>query len=313
MAVATADDESADELVRNADVAMYLAKSHGKGRFEVFEPSMHAAAHDPAPAPHRPRGRHRQPATCGSTTSRSSTSRPARRSATRRSSAGCATVALVPPGEFIPIAEVERAHRPADGLGRRRGLPDGRRLGRPGRVVRWVSVNLSSSQLLRPDIVDRFGRSLEASGLSPERLVDRDHRIGAARDRRRRPAIERLSDLGVRVAIDDFGIGYSTLSYLARLPIDIVKIDRSFVIALQHAGPEEAIASAIIALARRLGLLTIGEGIETAAQLDQLAALGCDLGQGYYLGRPVPNEDLRRSPMPKGHRLHLPKLAGLGA
>ena len=117
----------------------------------------------------------------------------------------------------------------------------------------------------------------------------------------------------MRVAIDDFGIGYSTLSYLALLPIDIVKIDRSFVIALQHAGPEEAIASAIIALAKRLDLLTIGEGIETAAQLDQLTALGCDLGQGFYLGRPVPNEDLRRSPMPHGHRLRLPNLAGLGA
>ena len=97
------------------------------------------------------------------------------------------------------------------------------------------------------------------------------------------------------------------------LPIDIVKIDRSFVIALQHAGPEEAIAAAIIALAKRLGLITIGEGIETAAQLDQLAALGCDLGQGFYLGRPGPDEDLRHSPLPSGHRLHLPSLARLGA
>ena len=77
------------------------------------------------------------------------------------------------------------------------------------------------------------------------------------------------------------------MSYLARLPIDIVKIDRSFVSTLQRDGPEEAIASAIIALARRLGLKTIGEGIETAAQLDQLTALGCDLGPGFYLGRPV--------------------------
>ncbi len=78
--------------------------------------------------------------------------------------------------------------------------------------------------------------------------------------------MESRSELGVRVAIDDFGIGYSALSYLARLPIDIVKIDRSFVVALQQESPQEAIASAIIALAKRLGLTTVGEGIETAAQ-----------------------------------------------
>jgi EAL domain-containing protein (putative c-di-GMP-specific phosphodiesterase class I) len=112
-----------------------------------------------------------------------------------------------------------------------------------------------------------------------------------------------LSEVGVRVAIDDFGTGYSALSYLARLPIAIVKIDRSFVMALEQAGPEEAIASAIIGLAKRLGLTTIGEGIETAAQLDQLAALGCDLGQGFYLGRPGPIQDLRPVPQPQGQRL----------
>ena len=114
-----------------------------------------------------------------------------------------------------------------------------------------------------------------------------------------------MSEIGVRLAIDDFGTGYSALSYLARLPIDIVKIDRSFVIALQQEGPEQAIAAAIIALARRLGLTTIGEGIETAAQLDQLAALGCDLGQGFYLGRPAPNQDLRPSSLAPGLRPRL--------
>lgn len=106
------------------------------------------------------------------------------------------------------------------------------------------------------------------------------------------PVLVRSSEHGVRLAIDDFGIGYSSLNYLARLPIDIVKIDRSFVAALQD-GPEAAIASAIVALARRLGMMTIGEGIETAEQRDHLAAIGCDLGQGFFLGRPAAERDER--------------------
>ncbi len=311
VAVATADDKTADDLVRNADVAMYLAKSHGKGRVEVYEPSMHEAANTQlqlrtdlaAGIAAGDLRLHYQPIVdlgTGKTVGYEALVRWLRDGR------------LVPPGEFIPVAEasgliapltdwvVDEACRTTAGWGTPAARP-------------WVSVNLSSSQLVRSDIVARFGQSLEESGLAPERLVIEITESALLEIEVAKPAVGRLSDLGVRVAIDDFGIGYSTLSYLALLPIDIVKIDRSFVIALQHAGPEEAIASAIIALAKRLGLLTIGEGIETAAQLDQLTALGCDLGQGYYLGRPVPNEDLRRSPMPKGHRLHLPNLAGLGA
>ena len=311
VAVATADDKTADELVRNADVAMYLAKSHGKGRVEVYEPSMHEAANTQlqlrtdlaAGIAAGDLRLHYQPIVDLSTGKTVGYEALVRWMRDGR---------LVPPGEFIPVAEASGLIAPLTDWvvdeACRTTADWGTPVSRP-----WVSVNLSSSQLIRPDIVARFGQSLEASGLSPERLVIEITESALLEIDVAKPAVERLSDLGVRVAIDDFGIGYSTLSYLALLPIDIVKIDRSFVIALQHAGPEEAIASAIIALAKRLGLLTIGEGIETAAQLDQLTALGCDLGQGYYLGRPVPNEDLRRSPMPTGHRLHLPKLAGLGA
>ena len=156
----------------------------------------------------------------------------------------------------------------------------------------WVSVNLSSSQLVRQDLVALLAKTLESTGIAANRLVVEITESSLLEIEVARPAMERLSELGVRVAIDDFGIGYSALSYLARLPIDIVKIDRSFVIALQQEGPEEAIASAIIALAKRLGLTTIGEGIETAAQLEQLKALGCDLGQGFHLCRPAAREDL---------------------
>ncbi len=311
VAVATAEDKTADDLVRNADVAMYLAKNHGKGRYEIFEPSMQDAALTQlqtridleAGIAAGDLRLHYQPIVdlqTGRTIGYEALVRWLR------------SGRLVPPGEFIPIAEssgligpltdwvVDEACRTTVAW----GTPDARP---------WVSINLSSSQLIRPDIVKRFSRALDASGLSPDRLVIEITESALLEIEVAKPAVERLSELGVRVAIDDFGIGYSTLSYLARLPIDIVKIDRSFVIALQHAGPEEAIASAIIALAKRLGLLTIGEGIETAAQLDQLTALGCDLGQGFYLGRPGPGEDLRHSPLPKGHRRRIPNLASLGA
>ncbi|HYN70009.1 MAG TPA: EAL domain-containing protein, partial [Candidatus Eisenbacteria bacterium] len=208
---------------------------------------------------------------------------------------------LIGPDEFIPMAEssgligpltdwvVDEACRTTANWGKAGDRP-------------WVSVNLSSSQLIRRDIVTRLGRTLEATGLSPDRFVVEITESSLLEIDLARPAIERLSEIGVRLAIDDFGTGYSALSYLARLPIDIVKIDQSFVIALEQAGPEEAIAAAIIALARRLGLTTIGEGIETMAQFDQLSALGCDLGQGFYLGRPAANEDLRPLPLPQEHR-----------
>jgi EAL domain-containing protein (putative c-di-GMP-specific phosphodiesterase class I) len=309
--VAASIDQTADDLVRNADVAMYLAKSRGKGRFEIFEPSMQAAATtqlqlraDLAAGIEAGDLRlHYQPVVdlgTGRTVGYEALVRWLRDGR------------LVPPGEFIPMAEtsgligpltdwvLDEACRIAVELGTPRDRP-------------WVSVNMSSSQLLRQDLVARLGRTLEATGLAPERLVMEITESSLLEIDVARPALERLSEVGVRVAIDDFGIGYSALSYLARLPIDIVKIDRSFVAALQHAGPEEAVASAIIALAKRLGLTTIGEGIETAAQLDQLVRLGCDLGQGFHLGRPGAIDDPHRSPLPRRRLTATPRVASIGA
>jgi diguanylate cyclase len=311
VAVAGPDDQAADDLVRNADVAMYLAKSRGKGRIELFEPSMQTTATTQlqlradlaAGIAGGDLRLHYQPVVdlrTGGTVGYEALVR------------WLHDGRLIPPDEFIPIAEssgsigpltdwvIDEACRVTADWGTTGARP-------------WVGVNLSSSQLVRPDIVARFGQALAASGLAPDRLVIEITESSLLDIEVAKPAVERLSAIGIRLAIDDFGIGYSTLSYLARLPIDIVKIDRSFIVALQQSGAEEAIASAIIALARRLDLITIGEGIETAAQLDQLTALGCDLGQGFYLGRPSPDEDRRASPLPRGHRLRLPRLATLGA
>lgn len=291
VAVADPGDRTIDDLVRKADVAMYLAKSHGKGRVEVFEPSMQAAA----PTKLQLQTDLAAGITAGDLRLHY---QPVVDLDTGRTIGFEALVRwlrdgqLIPPLDFIPLAEssgligpltdwvIEEACRMTAATGRRGERP-------------WVSVNLSSSQLVRQDIVARIGRTLEATGLAADRLIVEITESSLLEIDVARPALERLSEIGVRVAIDDFGTGYSALSYLAHLPIDIVKIDRWFVHALQKAGPEEAIASAIIALAKRLKLTTIGEGIETAAQLDQLASLGCDLGQGFFLGVPAPEQHLR--------------------
>jgi EAL domain-containing protein (putative c-di-GMP-specific phosphodiesterase class I) len=308
VALAGADDRTADDLIRNADVAMYLAKSRGKGCIDVYEPSMHSAALTQLQL-RTDLGEgiaggelrlHYQPIVDlrnGRTVGYEALVR------------WLHNGRLVPPVEFIPMAEASGLIATLTdwvvGESCRMAAAWGAAVGRP-----WVSVNLSASQLIRQDIVASLARTLEASGLEPDRLVVEITESALVDIEVAKPAVERLSALGVRVAIDDFGIGYSTLSYLARLPIDIVKIDRSFVVALQQAGPGEAIASAIIALAKRLSLTTIGEGIETAAQLEQLTALGCDLGQGFYLGRPAATQDPQTSPVLQGQRL---KLSGVRA
>jgi diguanylate cyclase (GGDEF)-like protein len=309
VAIADTDDRTADDLVRNADIAMYLAKGRGKGRFEVFEPSMQAAAMtqlqlrtDLAAAISGGDLRlHYQPIvdlTTGRTIGFEALVRWLRDGE------------LVQPRDFIPIAESSGLIGPlTDWVVDEACRTTAVRIKSGERP--WVSVNLSSSQLIREDLVGRLTRTLEATGLPPDRLVVEITESSLLEIAVARPAIERLSEIGVRVAIDDFGTGYSALSYLARLPIDIVKIDRSFVVALEQQGPEEAIASAIIALARRLGLTTIGEGIETAAQLGQLAALGCDLGQGFYLGRPAVGQDMRPSPKASGDRRRPARLGSL--
>jgi diguanylate cyclase (GGDEF)-like protein len=280
-----------DDLVRNADVAMYVAKGHANGSFEVFRSSMQAAAStrlqlraDLAAGIDAGELRlHYQPVVdlhTGRTVGYEALVR------------WLHDGTLVAPGEFIPIAEssgligpltdwvIAEACRTTAGWGSGAHRP-------------WVSINLPPNQLIREDIVAVLARNLEATGMAPQRLVVEITESSLLRIETARPALQRLSELGIRVAIDDFGTGYSALSYLGSLPIDIVKVDRSFVVALERPGPGKAIAEAIIALVTRLGMTTIGEGIETEDQLDRLAALGCHLGQGYYLARPVAANELR--------------------
>jgi EAL domain-containing protein (putative c-di-GMP-specific phosphodiesterase class I) len=152
-----------------------------------------------------------------------------------------------------------------------------------------MAVNLSARQLSHPDLVDDVAQALVRHGIEPE-LVTLEVTETALLEESLSSVdvLRRLSGLGVRLALDDFGTGYSSLGHLRRYPVDILKIDRMFVEGLERG--ESAIVGAVTAMAHALGLTTVGEGIETEAQLAGLERLGCDEGQGYFLARPLSPE-----------------------
>ena len=149
-------------------------------------------------------------------------------------------------------------------------------------------MNLSPRQLAETSLVDLVAGALATSGVDPA-SVELELTEGALMDDVDR-SIERLRELrglGVRLAVDDFGTGYSSLNYLKRLPLDTLKIDRSFVSGLGSEPHDSSIVTAVVALAAALGLQTLAEGVETPEHLAMLRDLGCHLAQGYYFSRPV--------------------------
>jgi diguanylate cyclase len=162
-----------------------------------------------------------------------------------------------------------------------------------GRERVRVSVNVSAVQFAQPRLLEVVSEALRASGLPPASLVLEITESSLMNDIGAAVAMLRaLKRMGVQVAVDDFGTGYSSLSYLKRLPIDILKVDKSFVRDLGHNREDAAIVRAIIALASSLGLSTIAEGVEDTAQEALLREAGCDFVQGFHYGRPVPVERL---------------------
>jgi EAL domain-containing protein (putative c-di-GMP-specific phosphodiesterase class I) len=197
----------------------------------------------------------------------------------------------VPPAEFIPRAE---------------------RTGVIGAIGRWVvhaacreaatwppgaagprtvAVNVSARQLADPRLVDDVADALAAARLPAERLLLEITETTLAENTEATLArLHALKALGVRLAIDDFGTGYSSLAYLQRFPVDVLKIDKAFVDGVARDASDAAIARAVVALGQALGLRTVAEGIEEAAQYDALRALGCGYGQGYLFARPLTPE-----------------------
>ncbi len=201
-------------------------------------------------------------------------------------------VGLVPPGQFIGVA-VDRGlmadfdHELFAHVTKTLG-----QIHRDGRTFGDVSVNVSAERLERADFVDSTLNLLRESSIDPTTLILEITESSLLRDLEERgQRLEALRSIGVRIAVDDFGTGYSSLSYLRRLPVDIVKLDKEFVSDIDTSDESRAIVRAILELARALDLIVVAEGVEREAQFTILRELGCDVFQGFLLGRPLKLED----------------------
>jgi diguanylate cyclase (GGDEF)-like protein/PAS domain S-box-containing protein len=278
--------EPEGELLRNADVALYLAKEKGKGRCEVFEPSMRAAVMARLQLEadlHRALERsefllYYQPIVdlqSGQIIGAEALLR------WRHPERG-----LLSPADFIPLAEESGQIVPIGRWVLEEACRSIRSLSR-GRAGFHVSVNLSARQLQEADLVDQVAGALSAAGLAPENLVlEVTESMIMLEPRTMIARLRALKELGVRLAIDDFGTGYSSLSYLQNLPVDILKIDRSFIHEPANAGLSP-LARGIVDLGRAMRLVMVAEGIERREQAESLRRVGCELGQGFYLARPM--------------------------
>ncbi len=277
---------SAEELLRNADVAMYMAKRDSKGSYRVFEPAMHervlerlelrsdlqqAIESNQLEVHYQPVVRLDQNEIYG-VEALLRWLHPTR--------------GMIQPDQFIPIAEETGLIIPIGRWVLQMACAKGASLHQhfPRQEPLTISVNLSVRQLQSETIVADVKNALETSGLSPDALVLEITESVMLADTEL--AVQRLKDLkalGVRLAMDDFGTGYSSLSYLGRFPVDILKMDRSFLASREN----DSLAAAIIALGENLTLEVVAEGIEHPEQAASLQGLGCNLGQGFLFARPL--------------------------
>jgi diguanylate cyclase (GGDEF)-like protein/PAS domain S-box-containing protein len=288
--IAIAAAEDAETLLRNADTAMYAAKRQGKGRYALFEPAMHATVIE----------RLDLAADLSRAVERGQLHLCYEPQISLGSGRICCLEALVrwrhptrgevSPGEFIPLAEETGMILPIGHWVLREACRQVKTWQErwPAPAPLTIAVNLSARQLQHRGIVDEVSAALAAAGLDPQSLVLEITETAIMEQLDAAIAIlTELRRLGVRLALDDFGTGYSSLSYLQRLPVDILKIDRSFVAGVARSTQDSALARGILTLGQTLGLETVAEGIETAEQLAALRELGCQLGQGYFFARPL--------------------------
>jgi diguanylate cyclase (GGDEF)-like protein/PAS domain S-box-containing protein len=288
-------DRGAEELLRNADVAMYTAKENGKGRYQVFEPDMHMSvlrrlelkADLQRAVDNGEFVLHYQPIIRLETGEITGLEALVRWQHPERGT--------IAPDEFIALAEDTGLIVPIGSFVLERACRDAAALQAafPHEPPLSMSVNLSARQLQRPAIVDDVRRVLGESGLDARSLVLEITETAVMRDLDASILrLHELKGLGVRLAIDDFGAGYSSLTSIRRFPVDILKVDRSFVEGVSEDGEVSALAGAIIELAAILELHPVAEGIERAEQLDCLVELGCEQGQGFLFAGPVPRDEV---------------------
>ena len=293
--IAISDPKSLDpeDLLRNADVAMYRAKARGKRTFEMFELSMHAAALERLEMENDLRV----------AVERNELVIEYQPIVWMDSERVYGVEALlrwdhpvkgrIEPDRFIPLAEETGLISAVGAWVLENACAEVRRWDRefPDHQLR-LGVNLSVRQLQRPDIVDEIRQVLKKTGFSPDRLTLEITESAVIREGEETSHVfQRLRAAGMKVAIDDFGTGYSSLSYLARFPIDVIKIDKAFVTSSGRGVKNSALLRAIVGLGHSLGVEIVAEGIENRQQAKILEPLGCS-GQGYYFSRPLSSADM---------------------
>jgi diguanylate cyclase (GGDEF)-like protein len=296
VAASTGPRDTPARLLRDADVAMFTAKELGRGRVEVFDDAMRERAVNRLETESALRRAllrdefrvHYQPLVHFERSEVIGFEALVRWEHPERG--------LLAPAEFLPVAEETGLIVPIGAWVLQEACAQAARWSAesPDAPNLTVSVNLSARQLSDPDLVTTVEAALASVHLDPALLVlevtesmlmdDADHAVDV---------LQKLAKQGVRVGIDDFGTGQSSLGYLKSLPVHTLKIDRTFVDGLAHDHEDRAIVAAVVSLGHSLGLTVLAEGIENSAQLAELRSLGCDLGQGYYFAYPQPGEVVR--------------------
>jgi diguanylate cyclase (GGDEF)-like protein len=294
IALSSSGYDRPDDILRDADIAMYRAKENGKARYELFDQGMHARAvsrlqleSDLRQAiENKEFSVYYQPIVALPTGRLAGFEALVRWNHPRHG--------LVSPGDFIPVAEETGLIVPIGQWVLNEACAQVRQwqLNSPSHRSLSLSVNLSARQVAQPDLLDRIKEALETSKLNPHCLkLEITESVVMENAEAAALMFKQLRSLGVQLSIDDFGTGYSSLSYLHRFPLNYLKIDRSFVSRLTTDN-DNAIVRTISTLAHNLGMEVIAEGIETEEQYQQLKILGCEYGQGFLFSRPVNSDSV---------------------
>jgi diguanylate cyclase (GGDEF)-like protein/PAS domain S-box-containing protein len=287
------DGRDTETLVRNADTALYKAKDQGRNGFQFYAEEMSRAATEHLTLETALRqaldreelSLHYQPQYSTTTGQMVGLEALARWKHP--------TMGTISPGRFIPIAEESGLIIPLSDWALNRALSEWKGLVTEGKPASRLSVNISSHHFQRRGLVELVTKSIDRFDMDAGLLELEITESALMQDAdAAKPILEGLKDLGVRIAIDDFGTGYSSLSYLRRFPIDVVKIDRSFVRDIVHDFKDASLVYAILKMCHSLKLEVVAEGVETEEQLKLLTEHGCDTIQGFLCGRPAPADEL---------------------